>query len=206
MARFSLPLALLIAITNAIVVREGLTVLVRFGEIPPFGQVDVTLEALAYGAAARRCASSSSCCRSRSSRRRSTPTSCCAAMRRLSFRSALTAALATRMIPVLTRDARRMEHARRCRPDGDDAPRRRRAWPSSAPSPSGALDRAVDVAATLELRGFANARRAPHEPGPPWSRHDVSVAASAAGAVRCCCVCGTRERRRDASTRIRPSS
>ena len=79
LARFSLPLALLIAIVNAIVVRDGLTVLVRFGEIPPFGQVDVTLEALAYGAAARRCASSWSCCRSRSSRRRSTPTSCCAA-------------------------------------------------------------------------------------------------------------------------------
>ena len=37
---------------------------------------------------------------------------------RLSFRSALTAALATRMIPVLTRDARRMEDARRCRPGG----------------------------------------------------------------------------------------
>ena len=38
------------------------------------------------------------------------------AFRRLSFRSALTAALATRMVPVLARDARRFRDAQRCRP------------------------------------------------------------------------------------------
>ena len=183
LARFSLPLALLIAITNAIVVRDGLTVLVRFGEIPPFGQVDVTLEALAYGLLlalrvvvvvlpfALVAATVD-------------PDVVLRGMRRLSFRSALTAALATRMIPVLTRDARRMEDARRCRPGGTDGSVGRLAVARAVTA--GALDRSVDVAATLELRGFANARRAPHEAGPPLSRHDVAVAASAAGLFLLC--------------------
>jgi energy-coupling factor transport system permease protein len=46
-----------------------------------------------------------------------------------------------------------------------------------------ALDRAVDVAATLEVRGYASpsARNRPRRAHEPWSRHDISVAASAAG-------------------------
>ncbi|HEX4837913.1 MAG TPA: hypothetical protein VFV03_05255, partial [Solirubrobacteraceae bacterium] len=44
------------------------------------------------------------------------------------------------------------------------------------------LDRAMDVAATLELRGFASARRAPRH-RLPWSRHDLAFAASAASLV-----------------------
>ena len=48
-ARFSIPLAVLVAVVNALVVRSGLTVLVRLGEVPPFGQIDITLEALVYG-------------------------------------------------------------------------------------------------------------------------------------------------------------
>jgi energy-coupling factor transport system permease protein len=35
------------------VIHEGLTVLRRFGEVPPFGEIDPTLEALAYGALLR---------------------------------------------------------------------------------------------------------------------------------------------------------
>ena len=45
-----MPFALLIALINPFVVREGLTVFARLGEVPPFGQVDLTLEALVYGA------------------------------------------------------------------------------------------------------------------------------------------------------------
>src|SRR5690242_21570893 len=37
-------------------------------------------------------------------------------LRRVSYRSALTAALATRLVPVLARDASRMNEAARCRP------------------------------------------------------------------------------------------
>jgi energy-coupling factor transport system permease protein len=43
---------------------------------------------------------------------------------------------------------------------------------------SGALDRATDVAATLEVRGFALASR-PARERRPWSRHDLAFAASA---------------------------
>ncbi len=43
---------------------------------------------------------------------------------------------------------------------------------------TGALERAVDVAAALELRGYASARR-PRRSPKPWSRHDRSVAAAA---------------------------
>ena len=47
---------------------------------------------------------------------------------------------------------------------------------------TGALDRAVDVAATLEVRGYGSARRPPvaHR---PWSRHDMAFAASAVALV-----------------------
>src|SRR6202161_4989936 len=42
----------------------------------------------------------------------------------------------------------------------------------------GSRDRAMDVAATLEVRGFATARRAPRLVR-PFSRHDIAFAASA---------------------------
>ncbi len=44
------------------------------------------------------------------------------------------------------------------------------------------LDRALDVAATLELRGFASARRV-SRPREPWSRHDFAFAASAVAII-----------------------
>ena len=53
---WGLPFALLIAAVNALVVRDGLTVIARFGELPPLGEIDVTLEATAYGGDPRRCA------------------------------------------------------------------------------------------------------------------------------------------------------
>jgi energy-coupling factor transport system permease protein len=43
------------------------------------------------------------------------------------------------------------------------------------------LDRALDVAAALEVRGYGAARRPPRGQGwhRPWSRHDLAFAASA---------------------------
>jgi energy-coupling factor transport system permease protein len=98
-------------------------------------------------------------------------------VRRLSFRSALTASLATRMIPVLAADAQRLAEAQRTRPLGSPRGARGRVALLRAVV-GGSLDRAMDVAATLEVRGFATARRAPRV-ARPWSRHDLAFLASA---------------------------
>jgi energy-coupling factor transport system permease protein len=175
-ARLAVPLALLLALINALVVREGLTVIARLGEVPPFGQIDITLEALAYGllvglrvvvvvlAFGLLVATVD-------------PDEVLRGMRRVSFRSALTAVLATRMVPVLTRDAQRMDLALRSRPDADRSATAVRVAVVRALA-SGALDRAVDVAATLELRGYATRRGNAPRRRVPWSRHDAGVFAS----------------------------
>ena len=173
-ALLALPFALAIALINPIVVREGLTVIARGGYVPPFGQLDITLEACAFGgvlglralAIVLCCALFSRCVDADELLR---------AFRRVSFRSAVTAALATRMVPVLARDARRMQAAQRSRA-GRPAPRLAvlRAVAASA------LDRSVDVAATLEVRGYGSGRRPPRREL-PWSRQDLAFAASAAG-------------------------
>ena len=170
---WGLPFAVLIALINALVVRDGLTVIARLGELPPLGAVDVTLEATTYGAILGLRALIVIACFALHSAAVD-PDELLRAFRRLSFRSALTAALATRMVPVLARDARRFRDAQRCRPGK----------PASRPAilravTSGALDRAVDVAATLEVRGYGGARRPPRQ-ARPWSRHDLAFASAAA--------------------------
>jgi energy-coupling factor transport system permease protein len=172
-ARYTLPLALIIALVNVLVTRDGLTVFARLGGVPPLGQVDLTVEALAYGAllGARMvvvvlCFALLSVAVD--------PDELLRLFRRVSFRSALTAVLATRLVPVLARDARRMADARACRPD-----RRAGRVAVLRAVAASALDRAVDVAATLEVRGYG-ARAAGRLPAAPWSRHDVAFLAAAA--------------------------
>ena len=173
---WGLAFALVIAVVNALVVRDGLTVIARLGGLPPFGQVDVTLEATAYGGVlALRALIVIACFALHSAA--VDPDELLRAFRRLSFRSALTAALATRMVPVLARDARRFRDAQRCRP-GRPASRLALARAVTA----GALDRAVDVAATLEVRGYGGSGR-PARRSRPWSRHDLAFLAAAAGLV-----------------------
>ena len=92
--------------------------------------------------------------------------------RRVSYRSALTATLATRLVPVLARDATRMSDAARCRPQPPGRLAVARAALASA------LDRAVDVAAALEVRGYALGGRTARL-ARPWSRHDFRVAGAA---------------------------
>jgi energy-coupling factor transport system permease protein len=168
------PFAVVIALINPLVVRDGLTVIARLGSAPVLGQLDVTAEATAYGGVlALRALVVIGCFALHSAA--VDPDDLLRAFRRVSFRSALTAALATRMVPVLARDARRLHDAQRCLA-GEPAPRRAIVRAVAA----GALDRAVDVAATLEVRGYGAARRAPRGGGRPWSRHDLAFAASAA--------------------------
>ena len=171
-----LPLALAWILINALVAREGLTVVARLGEVPALGRLDVTAEAIAYGGVLGLRALVIFACFALHSAAVD-PDALLRAFRRLGFRSALTAALATRLVPVLARDARRLHDAQRCRA-GAPAPRRAVVRAVAA----GALDRAVDVAATLEVRGYGVARR-PARVRRPWSRHDLAFAASAVALV-----------------------
>jgi len=175
-ALFAAPFALAIAVINPIVTRDGLTVIARGGEVPWLGHLDITLEATAYGGvlALRAVALALAGALYASA---VDPDEVLRLFRRVSFRSALTAALATRMVPVLARDAGRLAEAQRCRPAGA-APRLAVVRATAA----NALDRAIDVAATLELRGYGSARRAPRVRR-PWSRHDLAFSAAAAGLV-----------------------
>jgi energy-coupling factor transport system permease protein len=114
-ARFTIPLACLIAIVNPFVVHDGLTVFFRLGEVTPFGQVDLTVEALVYGLLlGARVVAVALCCALFVAA--VDPDETLRLFRRISFRSALTAALAARLMPVVARDARRMADASACRP------------------------------------------------------------------------------------------
>jgi energy-coupling factor transport system permease protein len=169
-AWLAVPLALLVAIVNPLVYREGDTLLIRGGEL--LGRrIDITLEALvAGGLAGLRLAAFvmafglfTACV---------DPDELLRMFRRVSYRSALAAALATRLVPVLARDALRMSDAARCRPDRPSRLALTRA------ALSGALDRAVEVAAALEVRGYSAGGRPPRMPR-PWSRHDLRITVAA---------------------------
>ncbi|MGA3361380.1 MAG: energy-coupling factor transporter transmembrane component T [Solirubrobacteraceae bacterium] len=167
----SAPMAVLIVAVNALVSREGLTVIARLGDAGPLGQLDITLEAVAYGAKEAlvlaviiaACALASAAV---------DPDELLRSLRRVSFRSALTATLATRMVPLLALDARRIGEAQRCRPNPGGRLAVMRAITANA------LDRSLDIAATLEVRGYGSARR-PRRASRPWSRHDLAFAVSA---------------------------
>jgi energy-coupling factor transport system permease protein len=172
--RLALPLALLLAVVNPLIYSGGETLLVRGGEF--LGRrVDITLEATVAGAlgglrlmvivAALGLLSAAV-----------DPDELLRLLRRISYRSALTGALATRLVPVLARDAGRMGDAARCRPN----PPSRFAVVRAALA--GTLDRAVDVAAALEVRGYALGGR-PRRRRRPWSRHDARLLAGASGIV-----------------------
>ena len=152
--RFSFRLGLALAVTmilvNGLVTSRGSTVLVRLGEWPLMGRVDVTAEALAAGAVIGLRALGTmmvigvySACVD--------PDRVLRALQRIARRSALTATLISRLVPLASADGARLNQAADLR------------GPAAAPVGrfalaqrllGGSLDRAVDVAATLELRGY----------------------------------------------------
>jgi energy-coupling factor transport system permease protein len=185
-ARFALPLALLVALINPLVSRDGLTVLVEGPVLPVLGPLDLTLEALTFGAIAGirvlvlvlAFALYSAAV---------DPDEVLRLFRRLSFRSALTASLATRLLPVLGQDAERLGDAYGLRAgpvsEGRWGRLRKGAILTRALA-AGALERALDLAATLEVRGYASAPRSlPTRDRSPWSRHDLAFGAAALAAV-----------------------
>jgi energy-coupling factor transport system permease protein len=177
--RLGLAIALPIVVVNALVVNRGATVLARLGDWPLLGQVDVTAEALADGAVFGlravvvmiAFAVYSACV---------DPDRVLRALRPVAGRSALTATLVSRLVPVAAADAGRLRDAARLR--GPGAAEAGRA-PLARRLLAGSLDRAVDVAATLELRGYSLEARdvhsAPHRcrmhvsSSRPPSRYDL---------------------------------
>ncbi|HET7590199.1 MAG TPA: energy-coupling factor transporter transmembrane component T [Solirubrobacterales bacterium] len=149
--RMGLALLLLIAVVNAFVSHRGETVLARLGHWPVIGQNDITLEAIVEGlnlgfralVVMVAFAVYSACV---------DPDRVLRALRPLAGRSALTATLVSRLVPVAAADAARLRDAAALRGPGaaavGKAPLARRLL-------AGSLDRAVDVAATLELRGYS---------------------------------------------------
>jgi energy-coupling factor transport system permease protein len=173
----ALPLAVLSVLVNVLVSRGGLTVFARLGDWGVLGQVNLTVEAVVYGLvfALRLLVVTLAClmvfCAA-------DPDELLFAARRISPRSALTAALATRLLPVLGQDARRLAEAQRCRPDGGARGLRGRLAILQA-TVGGALERSLDVAAVLEMRGYGARGRVPAARR-ALSRHDLAFAASAA--------------------------
>jgi energy-coupling factor transport system permease protein len=196
--RTALIVAAPIVLVNVLVSRQGLTVFARLGDLGPFGQGNLTIEALAYGGVIALKVALLILVTSLAGLAVD-PDELLRIFRRFSFRSALTATLATRMLPVLAADSQRLAEAQRTRPGGAPSGARGRVALISAVV-GGSLDRAMDVAATLEVRGFAgpppargsSARRLcparlgsraraarTRTPRRAFSRHDLAFAASA---------------------------
>ena len=186
-AAWGVPFALAVVVINALVTRDGATVVFRGPSLPWPGQIDITLEAIAYGGVLglRILAIFGTAVFLTAA---VDPDELLRALRRVSLRSGVTAALAMRLFGVLRRDAHRLADAQRCLPGGGAS---RLAILHAVTA--GALDRATDVAATLEVRGFGAGARPPRMHR-PWSRHDYAFAASRARAAR--------DRRRRARRRL----
>jgi energy-coupling factor transport system permease protein len=196
--RLAVLVALPIVLINVLVSRQGLTVFARLGDLGPFGQGDLTVEAVVYGAVIALKVTLLILITTLTSLSVD-PDELLRGFRRLSFRSALTLALAMRMLPLLGADARRLADAQRTRPGKENGGQNVRARVALVSAlVAGSLDRASEVAATLELRGFAlaakpaaprrhwrliRARRAQPAVRRPWSRHDLAFACSALATV-----------------------
>lgn len=174
---FAVPFGLLWVVMNGLLVRDGLTVVARLGALPPFGQIDITAEALAQGAvlALRGIATLqigllvSACV---------DPDRLLLGVRRIAPRAGLTGAVALRLAPALADDGRRYADGLRCRADGGDLGGRERLLVMSA-TVGRAIDRADQVAAILELRGLRDAGRVTTSRRARWSRHDFTLTLSA---------------------------
>lgn len=172
----ALAVAALVALINPLVSGEGDTVLLRGPVLPLLGAVDITLESCVFGAlmglrvAAVMLAAGLYTVAV-------DPDRVFKLLRRVGFRSAITAAVATRLVPTLGRDAQRLNEALLCRPRRGGSTGRLGRLRAKAPVlralMNGALERAVDVAMALEVRGFG--RAVPSRGlGRPWNLNDAT--------------------------------
>jgi energy-coupling factor transport system permease protein len=150
--RWGLMLGVFVIAINGLASQRGDTILLRGGDVPLLGRIDVSAEALAEGAVLTlrimvvlaAFAVHSACV---------DPDRVLRLVRPLARHSALTATLITRMVPLAAADHIRLREAAGLRGPGA-APVGRAAMARRLVA--GSLDRAVDVAATLELRGYAH--------------------------------------------------
>jgi energy-coupling factor transport system permease protein len=167
-AGWGIALGALIIVVNGLTSQRGDTILIRGFDIWPFGQIDISGEALVEGGVlALRIAvviaafAVHSACVD--------PDRLTRLVRPLARHSALTATLIARLVPLAAADYGRLSDAAGLRgpaaaPVGRAAMARRLV--------AGSLDRAVDVAAALELRGYARgAPRSHRSTDPRRSRH-----------------------------------
>lgn len=153
MLLLALPITLMAAIVNPLVARDGVTVVIEGAWLPLLGTFDVTLEAVVYGLILG--------LRAFTVVMIATlyvavvdPDEVLRMLRRFSVRSAITATLASRLVPLLARDGLRMAAARECRPGADPG---NFAIVRSVFARS--FERTEDAALALELRGYSHARR-----------------------------------------------
>jgi energy-coupling factor transport system permease protein len=181
----ALPLMVFMTIVNALVTHRGNTILIRGWDVPVIGNTDVTLESLAAGAAiglrvvavVLAFAVYSACV---------DPDRVLRVLRPLARRSAMTAGLVTRMVPLAAADGARMREAVELRGPGAEPVRRA---VMARRLVEGSLDRAVDVAATLELRGHSlgirpqRRRERSRDAGPLYATGAAILAAGVAARV-----------------------
>jgi energy-coupling factor transport system permease protein len=179
----AVPLLIVMTAVNALVNHRGETVLVRGWELPVLGQMDVTLESVVEGGTLGlriavvvvAFAVYSACV---------DPDRVLRLLRPVAKRSALTAALVTRMVPLAAADAGRLREASALRGPGAAEVGR---TALARRLVEGSLDRAVDVAATLELRGHslpgrpARRRERSRDDGPLWVAALLIALAAGAG-------------------------
>lgn len=182
-ARWGIWLGVFIVAVNGLVAQRGDTVVVHGLWFPLLGDTDVSAEALAEGGVLSlrilvvlmAFAVHAACV---------DPDRVLRMLRPIARRSALTATLIARLVPLAAADYGRLGEAAALRgpaaaPVGRAALVRRLV--------AGSLDRAVDVAATLELRGYAHGPPRSARGGPPARYRDrflaagVAIAALAAG-------------------------
>ncbi|NLE74352.1 MAG: energy-coupling factor transporter transmembrane protein EcfT [Actinobacteria bacterium] len=117
-----------------------------------------------------------------------------AMLSRLSARSALVVSLATRLLPVLSRDAARISDAQRSRGAELDRGRWRDRAIARGPLLAGlltqSLERGTDVAASMESRGYGLPGRTTWRRRLRWKTTDIAVAALAGGGFICLIVGG----------------
>jgi energy-coupling factor transport system permease protein len=179
--RFALYIAVFLAIINPLVSRGGVTVLWEM-EFGPF-ELKLTLQGIYYGlgTALRLCVVVAAFALYNVLLDADEQLGIMSAV---SFRSGLIVSLATRLFPVLSRDAAHIADAQRSRGVELDRGRWRRRVAARLPLLgallSQSLERAMDVAESMEARGYGRRGRTRWRRGRRWRATDIAVLALSA--------------------------